>query len=245
MPGVTQNQVITTEGNTKMLDIKQIGSPYSNVVDFLDAVNLLTGDWVTTITDCDKVFDGRSEKGVFYFGTDLSLKPGYSMDQYIQASTYDRYKFMPDHLEYFHVSDEACMRQMGILPGDPTILLYADKNQKKPYLMNEESTGGQMQLSDIIKFVLNGMSKWTPTWNGRSGALISEYAFNGLFYIEKSWPAAADEEANLEWFRKWQSKMITRMIIKMQDEPNNEHIPIRVSYEEMMAYEKSVRDRTF
>ena len=167
------------------------------------------------------------------------------MHQYIQASKYDRYKFMPDHLEYFHVSDEECTRKAGILPGEPTIILYADKNQKKHYRMSEESTGGEMQLSDIIKFVLNGMSKWNPTWNARSGALISEYAFNGLFFIEKSWPVADEEEGNLEWIRKWQSKMINRMIIKVQDEPNNEHIPIRVSYDEMIAYEKSVRNRTF
>ena len=82
---------------------------------------------------------------------------------------------MPNHLDFYHVADDACTEKLGLKPGDPTILLYADANQKKPYVLTEESIGGQMQLSDITKFILNGMSKWTPTWNARSGALVSEF----------------------------------------------------------------------
>ena len=52
-----------------MLDIKKIGDPYSTAEEFVNVVNLLTGDFVTHVTDCDKLFNEKGEAGIIYFGS--------------------------------------------------------------------------------------------------------------------------------------------------------------------------------
>ena len=78
MSKVGQNQIVTTDGNTKLLNIKKIGDPLSQVDDFVDAVNLLTGDWVTHLSNCDDLFDedGNYPVSLIYFGSEMSLQEG-------------------------------------------------------------------------------------------------------------------------------------------------------------------------
>ena len=73
------------------------------------------------------------------------------MHGYTLAAVYDRYKFMPNHIPFYNVSDEDCIKRHGVKPDQPTLIHYASPEQKKPYLMNDEA--GTMNFSDINKFV--------------------------------------------------------------------------------------------
>ena len=86
---------------------------------------------------------------------------------------------------------------LGLKPELKALALFTPK-EELPFVMREES-GSTIERTDIIKFVLDSMSRLDPYWNERSSAGIVDYALNGLFYVEKKHPDPSDAEAYKRW----------------------------------------------
>lgn len=94
--------------------------------------------------------------GFVYFGPEHSLKKNQPFEQFNWVSKFDRYRFAPDYIPFYIASDPQCAKDFGFDPNLKTLALFPDKD-RKPLVKTEEK--GNMEGSDIIKFLLNGMSK--------------------------------------------------------------------------------------
>ena len=156
--GAGHNQMISTTGHTRLMNFRKVGDPNITPEEFTAIVNELTGDWVKKIT-CEEIYDaeGKNNIGLVYFGSDFSLKEDMSMDGLNHASKFERYRFMPDHIPFVYTDDPECAKKFEFEPDKRSLALFTDKNNI-PYKMIESKTQS-MEQSDIVKFVLNGMSK--------------------------------------------------------------------------------------
>ena len=82
------------------------------------------------------------------------------------------------------------------------------------------------------------MTNANPYWNERSSTAITEYAINGLFYIEKKHPDPSDTEAVEAWEKLWQTKLFNKVITGAKKPATSDFIPIMVGYDDIKAYEE-------
>ena len=150
---------------------------------------------------------------------------------------------MPDHIPFLNNSDPECAKQFGFNPELKALALFTPA-EELPFVLREE-LGTTIERTDIIKFVLNSMSLLDPYWNERSSAGIVDYALNALFYVETKHPDPSDAEAYKRWQNSWQMKLMKKLMVENKEAEKNEYITILVSYDDVKAYEESVRDRSF